>query len=121
MHIISHYKNIDVYITRDGSEIRELMHPNKQGNKSQSLAEAIVKINQTTLLHHHIESEELYYIIQGEGEMTLGNELLQVKTGDTVCILPGVKHNIKNTGIDDLKILCCCSPAYSHDDTIISR
>lgn len=119
MNKISHYKNINAYITQDGSEIRELMHPKIHGNKSQSLAEAIVKPNKKTLLHKHIESEEIYFITQGKGKMTLANEIIQVTSGDTICIMPGTSHNIENTGNDNLKILCCCSPAYSHDDTIL--
>ena len=109
MSLISHYKNITSYITQDNSEIRELMHPNTQKNKLQSLAEAIIQPGETTLLHKHIESEELYYILQGEGKMILGDEILHVNYGDTICIQPGVKHNIKNTGNKDLKILCCCA------------
>jgi len=121
MSILSHYKNITPYITRDGSEIRELMHPDSHGNQLQSLAEAIIKPGETTLLHHHIKSEELYYILQGEGEMQLGNDTLQVKAGDSICIPPITRHNIKNTGNLDLKMLCCCSPAYSHSDTLITN
>ena len=120
MNKISHYKNVDAYTTQDGSEIRELMHPNIHGNKSQSLAEAIVEPNEKTLLHKHIKSEEIYFIIQGKGEMTLANETIQVTSGDTICIMPGTTHNIENTGNEKLKILCCCSPAYSHDDTILT-
>ncbi|HED36121.1 MAG TPA: cupin domain-containing protein [Gammaproteobacteria bacterium] len=114
---ISRYKNIRAYITRDGSEIRELMHPDTQGNKQQSLAEAIVKPGEKTLLHRHNKSEELYYIIQGKGCMQLNEKTLHTETGDCICIPPGTAHCIENTGDTDLKILCCCSPAYSHDDT----
>ena len=41
MALRTHITDITPYITRDGSEIRELMHPSVQGNKTQSLAEAI--------------------------------------------------------------------------------
>lgn len=121
MPIISHYKNIKPYITQDGSEIRELMHPNVHGNQLQSLAEAIVKPGEITLLHLHKKSEELYFILQGVGEMQLRNEKFTVNIGDTICIPLGTKHCIENTGTDDLKILCCCSPAYSHTDTTIIK
>ena len=121
MNKFSHYKNINAYTTQDGSEIRELMHPNTHGNKSQSIAEAIVKPNEKTLLHKHIESEEIYFIMQGKGKMTLANKTIQVTTGDTICIMPGIKHNIENIGSENLKILCCCSPAYSHEDTILTH
>jgi mannose-6-phosphate isomerase-like protein (cupin superfamily) len=118
MPIISHYKNIKPYITQDDSEIRELMHPAVQGNRLQSLAEAIVKPGEITRLHFHKKSEELYFILQGTGEMQLEDKVFRVNMGDTICIPPGTKHCIENTGENDLKILCCCSPAYTHADTI---
>lgn len=117
MSIISHYNNINSYVTQDDSEIRELMHPDKHGNKHQSLAEATVKPGDVTFLHLHKKSEELYYITQGKGKMQLGDEILHVTKGDCICIPPGTAHRIENTGKDILKILCCCSPPYSHDDT----
>ena len=40
-----------------------------------------------------------------------------VARGDTVLIKPGVPHRIENAGGTPLKILCACSPPYSHDDT----
>jgi len=49
--------------------------------------------------------------------MTLAGERLDVKAGDTVCIVPGTPHCVENTGRGPLKILCACSPPYLHDDT----
>ena len=117
MSIISHYNQIDPYITRDGSEIRELMHPETHKNKRQSLAEATVKPGEQTLLHKHRKSEELYFIQQGKGRLQVEDELIIVGPGDTICIPAGTAHRIENTGHEDLKILCICSPAYSHQDT----
>ena len=114
-----HYNDNEVYITKDGSSIRELMHPGKHSNKNQSLAEAIVPAGTETRLHKHTVSEEIYFITQGEGMMTLGETLLQVISGDTICIAPGTAHKIRNTGSNELKILCCCAPAYAHEDTIL--
>ena len=47
----------------------------------------------------------------------LGDEVFSVHEGDTVCISPNTPHCIKNIGESPLHILCCCSPAYSHEDT----
>ena len=110
-------QDIKSYITRDGSEIRELMHPSVQGNQTQSLAEAIIQPGQCTRLHQHHHSEELYHITAGEGYMTLGAEHFNVTVGDTICIPPGTPHCIENTGRDTLHILCMCSPPYNHADT----
>ncbi len=108
---------IKAFTTKDGSIIRELMHPSVHGNLNLSLAEAVVPVGTTTQLHRHGRSEEIYHITAGEGLMTLGHEAFTVQAGDTVCIPPGTLHKIANTGAGDLKILCSCAPAYSHDDT----
>ncbi len=95
------------------------MHPAIQGNQLQSLAEARILSGQTTQLHKHLKSEELYYITSGTGRMRLGGDTFNVEAGDCICIPPGTEHNICNTSQDDLIILCCCAPAYSHQDTIL--
>lgn len=112
---------VPAYITRDGSEIREMMHPQVHGGAlgvaRQSLAEATVLPGQRTVLHRHGLTEELYHITAGRGFMTLGENRFEVGTGDTVCIPPGTAHCIENTGTDKLTVLCACSPAYAHEDT----
>ncbi len=114
---ISTYAKADPFVTKDGSIIRELMHPDKHPGRAQSLAEATVPVGGETLLHVHRRSEELYHFTRGEGRMTLGEETFEVRPGDTVCIAPGVPHRLKNTGGEPLVLLCCSSPAYSHEDT----
>jgi mannose-6-phosphate isomerase-like protein (cupin superfamily) len=37
--------------------------------------------------------------------------------GDSIAIPPGTPHCLENKGSQALHILCCCAPAYSHDDT----
>jgi len=117
MKTLTHYADINEFITKDGSQIRELMHPLHHAVNHQSFAEAIVPADTETQLHKHHLSEEIYYITQGEGLMILGDKELSVCAGDTICIHPNTAHNIKNTGTVDLKIICCCSPAYFDDDT----
>jgi len=111
------YQEVPAYLTKDGSEIRELMHPTVHGNQAQSLAEATVPLGTRTLLHRHAVTEELYHITAGEGLMTLGAEQFHVRVGDTLCIPPGTPHCIEALGTVPLKLLCCCAPAYAHDDT----
>jgi len=113
----STYRSIAPYQTRDGSEIRELMHPAVNGNRNQSFAEATVRPGAKTRLHRHALTEEIYHITSGAGMMTLGDERFSVAVGDTICIAPGTPHCIANTADAPLTILCACSPAYSHDDT----
>ena len=88
-------------------------------NRAQSLVEAVVPAGARTRLHRHRETEELYHVTAGEGVLTLGSERLKVSPGDTALIPPGTPHCIEATGAEALRILCCCSPAYRHEDTEI--
>lgn len=112
------YDKVTPYVTKDGSIIRELVHPDITPSAvKQSLAEAIIPPGASTYLHIHHETEEIYHITAGCGMMTLDEESFEIQKGDTVLIMPGTAHKVDNTGEEDLKILCCCCPAYSHEDT----
>ena len=107
------------FVTKDGSEIRELLAHRNSEIRNQSLAEARLAPGGATQEHYHVQTEEIYYIIHGEGRMRIGAEERDVAVGDAIAIPPGRPHKIWNTGSDDLRLLCCCAPAYEHDDTII--
>jgi len=110
--------NVQSFVTKDGSIIRELMHPQRHADcQQQSLAQAVIPAHTTTLLHKHVCSEEFYHILAGEGSMVLGAERFPVEQGDTLCIPPGTPHQITNVGDKDLVLLCCCAPPYADEDT----
>ena len=111
------YASVAAYVTKDGSQIRELMHPARHGNRAQSFAEAVVAPGAKTALHRHRETAEIYHITQGAGRMTLGEQQFAVIVGDTVCIAPGTAHCVECIGDVALKILCACAPAYADRDT----
>lgn len=117
MRMKTRYADVPTFVTKDGSTIRELMHPAQHSARHQSLAEAIVAPRETTALHQHRASEELYHITAGTGRMRLGGDEFDVRAGDTICIPPGTPHCITNTGRKPLRILCCCAPPYAHEDT----
>lgn len=109
------------FITKDGSEIRELLAHRNSAIRNQSLAEARLPAGASTQEHYHARSEEIYFILSGEGRMRIEGELADVKAGDAVAIPPGRKHKLWNTGTQPLALLCCCAPAYEHSDTIITE
>ena len=117
-------KNLDAappFITKDGSEIRELLAHRNSIIRNQSLAEARVPVGGSTQEHYHARAEEIYFITAGRGRMRIESEIAEVKAGDAIAIPPGKKHKLWNTGSETLKLLCCCSPAYEHSDTIITE
>ena len=109
------------FTTKDGSEIRELAGTPTGNSVNQSLAEATVPPGADTEEHYHRVSEEIYLFTGGSGRMKLGDEEGEVSAGDTVVIPPGTPHRLWNTGPEPLKLLCCCAPPYSHDDTCFVR
>ena len=118
MIIKSEYDKIQTYVTKDGSLIRELIHPSRHGpNVAMSLAEAVVPLDGETTLHRHLTFQEIYHFLEGEGIMTLGEESFSVKVGDSVLIPAGTPHKVANTGTASLRFLCCCTPPYTHEET----
>lgn len=111
------YRDIEACITKDGSQIRELMHPDVHASRNQSFAEACVPPGTSTRLHRHHRSEEIYHVSAGRGLMTLGDRRMPIGAGDTLCIPPGTPHKVENTGTEMLVILCACAPPYAHEDT----
>ena len=117
---ISHLDALEQFTTLDGSGIRELAGPAWTVARNQSLAEATVPAGGTTAEHFHRETEEIYYFTAGRGRMKLGDEIADVRAGDCVVIPPGMPHKLWAGEAGPLVLLCCCAPAYSDDDTVIS-
>ena len=118
---IKNLNEVPEFITKDGSEIRELLAHRNSVIRNQSLAEARVAVGGSTQEHYHSRTEEIYFITAGKGRMRVEDEVSEVKAGDAIAIPPGKKHKLWNTGNETLKLLCCCAPAYEHCDTIITE
>ena len=116
---VKNLAEVPAFTTKDGSEIRELLAHRNAAIRNQSLAEARVHPGATTTLHYHPRTEELYYILSGVGTMRLGDERRAVGPGDAIAIPPGTIHQITNPGPGLLVFLCCCAPAYEHEDTVL--
>src|SRR3954452_19629105 len=100
------------FITKDGSEIRELLAYRNSALRNQSLAEARLPAGASTQEHYHARTEEIYFITQGRGRIRIDEELTDVRAGDAIAIAPGKRHKLWNTGTEPLKLLCCCAPCY---------
>ncbi|MBF0187744.1 MAG: cupin domain-containing protein, partial [Magnetococcales bacterium] len=99
-----------IYITKDGSEIVELLHPDHDGPGAQSLAQARIPPGGRTFKHHHNLTEALYHFTSGKGIMELGGRRFPVATGETVRIPPGTPHCLENSSSKEhLTLLCCCA------------
>jgi mannose-6-phosphate isomerase-like protein (cupin superfamily) len=118
---ITNLNKVPAFITKDGSEIRELLAHRNSAIRNQSLAEARLPIGGATQEHQHPRTEEIYYITHGTGRIRIEGEVRDVAAGDAIAILPGQRHKLWNTGAEPLRLLCCCAPAYEDNDTIITE
>jgi mannose-6-phosphate isomerase-like protein (cupin superfamily) len=118
---IKNLNEVPSFVTKDGSEIRELLAHRNSAIRNQSLAEARLPAGGATQEHYHIRTEEIYYITNGTGRIRIDGEIRDLKVGDAIAIPPGQKHKLWNTGNETLRLLCCCAPAYEHEDTVITE
>src|SRR2546422_8146285 len=118
---IKNLNEVPAFITKDGSEIRELLAYRNSAIRNQSLAEARLPLGGSTQEHYHARTEEIYFITAGQGRMRIDGENAEVKAGDAIAIPPGKRHKLWNTGRETLRLLCCCSPSYEHSDTFITE
>jgi mannose-6-phosphate isomerase-like protein (cupin superfamily) len=118
---IKNLNTVEPLITKDGSEIRELLAHRNSAIRNQSLAEARLPVGGSTQEHFHPRAEEIYFITHGTGKIRIEGTTRAVRAGDAIAIPPGQKHKLWNTGARTLRLLCCCAPAYEHTDTIITE
>lgn len=109
----------DEFVAGDHTLLRELLHPDKQPlDLRYSLAHATVPVGHTST-PHALKTSEVYYILTGEGEMHIGDEMQRVKPGDAIYIPPHARQFIRNCGSEPLVFLCIVDPAWRVEDEIV--
>jgi mannose-6-phosphate isomerase-like protein (cupin superfamily) len=113
---IKDLKECEEIIAGDNTILKELLNPLKDKIiTNYSLAHAKVKPGEITFAHR-LKSSEVYYVLEGEGEMYIDNERERVSAGQAIYIPPNSVQRIKNTGMSDLVFLCIVDPAWKPED-----
>lgn len=96
----------------DGIGVR-VVHPSNPKAPSQNFSMVLFCVPpHVVLAPGSHENEEAYYILRGEGTMTLASEKVQVRAGTFVHLPPWCEHGIENTGDETIEILICTSPPH---------
>lgn len=66
----------------------------------------------------HRHTEQTLFFLSGSGEGMLDQKIFPIVPGDVVVVVPGTKHNFKNTGSEDLKIYTVYAPPNHIDGRI---
>ena len=104
-------KDIGGEVIKDNSQY--LLKDNAFG-KNLILSSTFLRANQKTNGHKHEGQEEVYFFIDGEGEMTIDEETFPVKAGDVICIEDGEFHKVNNTGHLGLYFVCVFDGGRNH-------
>jgi mannose-6-phosphate isomerase-like protein (cupin superfamily) len=114
--LIRALEDCDEFVAGDDSLLRELLHPDKQEIAVRYiLARALVAPGVTTLVHR-LRASEVYYVVAGEGVMSIDDEKSPVRPGSAIYIPPGSTQFIQNTGATDLEFLCIVDPAWRKEN-----
>ena len=79
--------------------------------KNFSMGNVTLEPNGGQVPWHNQEQEEVYFIVEGEGEMCLGEERRAVRTGQAVFIPSKVFHQLTNTGDKPMRMIYVYGPA----------
>lgn len=113
---IVNLRSAAVIRTRHGSEIRPLVDRTTSSITRCSVAEELLPPGAAVTRHFHETTEEVYYVLEGDGEMTVGDETSPVGPGDAIYIPVGSVHTLRNVGPTPMRIVLVCGPAFSRED-----
>lgn len=77
-----------------------------QATGSELSFQVLVPNQDSGFLHTHKTHEELYFILKGEGEYQVDGEIFSVSEGSIIRVAPDGKRALKNTGKDEMLMLC---------------
>ncbi len=77
-----------------------------QATGSELSFQMLVPNQDSSFLHTHKTHEELYFILKGEGEYQVDGEIFSVSEGSIIRVAPDGKRALKNTGKDEMLMLC---------------
>ena len=77
-----------------------------QATGSELSFQVLVPNQDSGFLHTHKTHEELYFILKGEGKYQVDGEIFSVSEGSIIRVAPNGKRALKNTGKDEMLMLC---------------
>jgi len=86
---------------------------------SDSLASSfVIFIKKEVKKHKHVLHSEHVYVLEGEGELLLGEKTITIKKDDIVFIPKNTVHSVKVTSTIPMKILSVQAPLFDGKDRV---
>jgi mannose-6-phosphate isomerase-like protein (cupin superfamily) len=87
------------------------------GTTNHSFVHVVIPAGSASPAHYHKVSEETYYVLSGEGRLSVNGVDKIVKARDACLIMPGEVHQITNEANETLEFLTVSAPAWQPNDT----
>ncbi len=69
--------------------------------------------------HYHEDMQEIFILVQGEAEITVGTETATLRRGDTVVIDPREVHRMRNVGAESVEYLAIGITSEAGGQTVV--
>lgn len=100
-------------------EIKHLAAPWTMGTKNLWMGISQVEPTSRSNRHSHSHQEEVFFVLSGEGKITLAEEEIEVSEGSCVYVPIGEEHQLINTQPDEvLRVLSVTSPPFTREDFV---
>ena len=110
-------ENILSFEANDKTTLKEIIHPKNDGIElNYSLAQASLKIGESSVPHCLVNQTELYIFLEGKGKIVIGDEQQNIQKGDVVLVPKGADQHVENQGNKELVFLCLVSPPWEESD-----
>lgn len=96
-------KDTDVYKIKDNTFGKDLV-----------LSSTFLRAGKSTSGHKHDGQEEVYYFVDGNGDMEIDEKKFPVSAGDVICIEDGEFHKVHNTSHLGLYFVCVFNGGRNH-------
>ncbi|MBI5676847.1 MAG: cupin domain-containing protein [Nitrospirae bacterium] len=117
---IVNWKEINKIEDGCGGVIYKILDIDNAGLKNIEIAMCIFEPGEIAALHYHNNMEEIYFILEGFGEIEANGKRHVIKAEDSLAIPAGVRHRVINTSNEQhLKFLSVNSPSWMPEDMII--
>ncbi len=81
----------------------------------------VIFIKKEVKKHKHVSHSEHVYVLDGEGEMQLGEKTIKIKKGDMVFIPKNTFHSLKVTSSTPVKVLSVQAPLFDGKDRVFAE
>lgn len=109
------------YVAPDLAVAKEFMSPRVSGLENLSIAQITIPPGVTVKKHYHLQSEEVYQIVSGQGWMYLDGDEQLMQSGQAVSIKVGQWHSIRNQEKEPLVMIVTCAPAWTVEDQVFEE